>query len=153
MSSNTRKTKAEVWVRVAIVIIVVITIITEWWRQNVTLWWTISRVELLNSIPTLFIWAVALVLSSILVRKNHGKPERLMLIGTILMFINAISSIPEYLIKTSLTFSDIGPVQVSPIIPVWNMFWDLCALAGIILIFIAVWKKFSNRTTNECEKA
>lgn len=94
--------------------------------------------------PSLVIWSLALVLSIILLKRGGTRTERFLVWGSALILVNAILRIPvpavaRYLI-TERDFSNVGAASfVSGI----NVILGLISLAGVVFLFYAVWKKFS----------
>ena len=100
---------------------------------------------LVDAAPSLVVWILALILSSILVQRGGGKPERFLIIGSILMLVSTVLSIPKEAIASSLAKSSLNNVSAASIISLLNLFLGLIALAGIIFLFRAIWKKFNER--------
>ncbi len=111
---------------------------------------TITGAQLINSIinavPGLIVWIVAIVLSIVLSKRNSGRPERFMIIGSCLMLIGTILSIPKPLIADYLTQSSLNNVSAATVISGISLFLGLISLVGIIFLFIAIWKKFNGST-------
>ena len=110
---------------------------------------TITDAQLINSLinaaPGLIVWIVAIVLSIVLSKRNGGRPERFMIIGSCLMLIGTILSIPKPVIADYLTQSSLSNVSAAAVISGINLFLGLISLAGIIFLFYAIWKKFNEK--------
>ena len=99
-----------------------------------------------NAVPGLAVWIVALVLSIVLSKRSGGRPERFLIIGSCLMLIGTILSIPKPVIVDYLTQSSLSNISAAAVISGINLFLGLVSLAGIIFLFYAIWKKFNGST-------
>lgn len=110
---------------------------------------TITDAQLINSLinaaPGLIVWIVAIVLSIVLSKRNGGRPERFMIIGSCLMLIGTILSIPKPVIADYLAQSSLNNVSTAAVISGINLFLGLISLVGVICLFNAIWKKFNER--------
>ena len=100
---------------------------------------------LINAAPGLAVWIVALILSSVLVKKGGDKPERLLILGSSLMLLSSFLSIFQPPIANYLGRSDMSNVSAAGFVSGINIFLGLISLAGIICLFYAIWKKFTGR--------
>ena len=92
--------------------------------------------------PLFLIWVAALVLSVIRMKRGGGRTERFLVIGSIFMLLSAMVSgssaaVVDYVIQNGS----------SPGVAISRFTWaaGLIALPGIICLFYAVWKKFSDK--------
>jgi hypothetical protein len=98
-----------------------------------------------EALPSIVIWITALILSSILVKKGSGQAERLLIVGSILMLVGSMLNIPQEAVESyivNISSSNIGAARLSSL---FGWFLLLIKLAGVIYIFIAVWKKFNKK--------
>ncbi len=102
--------------------------------------------RLANSAPGLAVWIVALVLSIVLSKRSDGRPERLLIIGSSLMLASTFLSVFVPVILRYLIQSGLTNVSAAGAISGINVFLGLISLAGIICLFYAIWKKFTERT-------
>ncbi len=101
---------------------------------------------LINAVPEIIIWIIAVVLSSVLLRRNGGMTARLLVIGSSLLLVTAVISIGlSGFVVYLLAERDFSSVNISIIMSSINLFLGLIKLAGAILIFIGVWKKFNEK--------
>ena len=98
---------------------------------------------LVSAAPGLIIWILAVIFSSVLLRKGGGRPERLLIIGSSIMLVKSILSIFVPLIHDLLTQSELRRVEAAGWISGVNVFLGLISLAGIVCLFYAFWKKFN----------
>ncbi len=99
--------------------------------------------SLVNAAPGLAVWIVAIVLSIVLSKRNGGRLERFMIIGSCLMLIGTILSVPKPVIADYLAQSSLSNVSAAAVISGINLFIGLVSLVGIIFLFYAIWKKFN----------
>lgn len=104
---------------------------------------------LINAAPGLAIWIVALIMSSILMKKGGSKPERLLILGSSLMLVSSILSIFQPYIANYLGRSDMSNVSAAGFVSGINLFLGLISLAGIICLFYAIWRKFNSNLKQE----
>jgi ABC-type multidrug transport system fused ATPase/permease subunit len=102
--------------------------------------------SLVNAAPGLAVWIVALALSIVLFNRGGGRPERLLIIGSGLMLASTFLSVFVPVIQRYLIQSGLTNVSAAGVISGINIFLGLISLAGIICLFYAIWKKFTERT-------
>ena len=102
--------------------------------------------SLVNATPGLAVWIVALVLSIVLFIRGGSRPERLLIIGSSLMLASTFLSVFVPVIQRYLIQSGLTNVSAAGVISGINIFLGLISLAGIICLFYAIWKKFTERT-------
>lgn len=78
--------------------------------------------SLINAVPGLIVWIVAIVLSIVLFKRSGSRPERFLIIGSCLMLIGTILSIPKPLIADYLTQSSLSNVSAAAVISGINRF-------------------------------
>lgn len=105
--------------------------------------------SLANAAPGLAVWIVALVISSILMKRRSDKPERLLILGSSLMLVSTFLSIPKPAIAAYLTQSGLSNVRAAGVISYISLFLGLISLAGVVCLFYAIWKKFSEKIAND----
>jgi len=96
--------------------------------------------SLINAVPGLVVWIAALAFSIILSKRGGGKPKRFLVIGSCLMLIGTILSIPKPFIADFLSQSTLSNVSAAAFISGINLLLGLISLAGIIFLFYAIWK-------------
>jgi|WetSurMetagenome_2_1015567.scaffolds.fasta_scaffold777854_1 hypothetical protein len=99
--------------------------------------------SLVNAIPGLVVWIVALVSSIILLLRFSGRLERFLIAGSCLMLASTLLRIPVPAVAHYLTEDSLSNVSGAAIISGINLFLGLISLAGVICLFYAIWKKFS----------
>lgn len=100
---------------------------------------------LVSAVPALAVWIVALVLSSVLMKKGGGRIERFLLIGSILMLVSTLLSVPQPAIAHYLAQSSLSNAGAAGVVSGINLFLGLISLAGVICLFYAIWRKFSKK--------
>lgn len=98
---------------------------------------------LVNVAPTLAVWIVALILSSVLLKRESNKAIHFLLAGSSIMLVSALLSIPKPAIENYLAHSDLSNSSAAGIISGINLFLGLISLVGIICLFYAIWNKFN----------
>jgi hypothetical protein len=93
--------------------------------------------------PYLAVWLVAMMLSTVLMKRRGGRPARFLVIGSSLMLVSTLingsqDAIADYARQNGFSVG----VAISYI--GWSA--TLISLPGIICLFYAVWKKFNERT-------
>jgi hypothetical protein len=101
--------------------------------------------SLVNAVPGLGVWIVALVLSIVLSKRSNSKLERFLVIGSCLMLVKTILSIPKQVITDFLRHSSLSNFSAAAIISEINLFLGLISLAGVICLFYAACTKFNER--------
>jgi len=100
---------------------------------------------LVSVAPALVIWIAAMILALVLMKRDDGKPERFLILGSSLMLVSTFLSIPKEAIVSYLDQSSLSNVTAVTIISCIHLFLGLISLAGIIFLFGAVWKKFNEK--------
>ncbi len=101
--------------------------------------------SLIINLPSLIIWLVALILASVLLKKSGGKTERFLLIGCIIMLVSSILAVPQPVITHYFLQSGRKAADLALITSIFNSVISLISLVGIIYLFLAVWKKFTEK--------
>jgi hypothetical protein len=99
--------------------------------------------SLVNAIPGLVVWIVALVSSIILSIRFGGRLERFLIAGSCLMLASTLLRIPVPAATRHLTEGSLSNVSAATIISGINLFPGLISLSGVICLFYAIWKKFN----------
>jgi len=97
-----------------------------------------------NVAPRLTVWFTALVLSSILLKRSDGRAERFLVVGSALMLVSTLVSasgdaVANYAIRNGYSAGEALRYIT------WSA--GLISLPGIMCLFYAVWKKFSERNS------
>ncbi len=104
--------------------------------------------SLVNTAPSLIVWVVAVIISSLLMKRGGSRPERLLIIGSSLLLVNSFLSIFHPLLTiNSLIQRGMSNVGAAGILSGINVFLGLIRLAGIVCLFYAIWKKFNTRAS------
>ena len=98
---------------------------------------------LIPAAPYLAAWIVAIILSVIMLRRGGGRAERFLLIGSCLMLVSKLFSVPTGLIVPLLVGSGWSTDRTLPLLSGFSLFLGLIGLAGIICLVYAFWAKFN----------
>lgn len=94
-----------------------------------------------NAAPFLAIWIVAVVFSSVFMRRHPRTPELFLVIGSSLMLVGYLVSASGDAVVNHLARN--GSASVGETAAFFIRAQALTSLAGTICLFYAVWKKFS----------
>jgi hypothetical protein len=104
---------------------------------------------LIDAAPSLIIWIAAVILSCILMKRNRGSRERLLVIGSGVMLASSILSIFQPLVTENIKQGDLSNIDAAKIMAGIGLFLNLIKLSGIVCLFCAVWKKFNEMRNSQ----
>lgn len=92
--------------------------------------------------PRLAVWIAAIILSAIVLRRNGGKAERLLLAGVVLMLASTLFDIPSSVIVPLAIGRGDTITLVSSISRIYEFLLGIIDMAGIICMVYGFWVKF-----------
>ena len=103
--------------------------------------------SLIPAAPYLAAWIAAIVFSIIMLRRGGGRAERLLLIGSCLMFAGKLFSVPTVLIAPLLVDSGWSTSRAVSMLSGVGLSLSLFSLAGIVCLVYAFWTRFKVKSS------
>jgi hypothetical protein len=100
----------------------------------------------INALPALAVWIAAIVFASILYHRGAGKPEKLLLVGSIIILIGTLLDIPVDYIISGIKQSEFSNANTAFLYSAIKIFLGLIKLVGIICLFRAFWTKYNENS-------
>ena len=103
---------------------------------------------LVDSVPPLVGWIVAIILAVIMLRRGGGRAERFLLAGASLMLVQSLIAILTATLSIWLTADrGMAATEAAFVLGMFGLIRGLVGLAGIICLVYAFWIKFKARST------
>ena len=103
--------------------------------------------NLIPAAPYLAAWIAAIVFSIIMLRRGGGRAERLLLIGSCLMFAGKLFGVAMVLIVPLLVDSGWSTGRAVSMLSGVGLSLSLVSLAGIVCLVYAFWIKFKVKSS------
>ena len=100
--------------------------------------------SILRNIPGLLVWLAGIVLAVIMLRRGGGRPEKFLLTGCCLMFVEQLfSPFVNYLFGVNMAAENVSRLDSARTYGLIRMIYTtVLGLPGIILFVWAFWVKF-----------
>jgi hypothetical protein len=108
---------------------------------------------LFNAAPGLITWTIALVLSSIMLKRSKGRAELFLVVGSSVLLFNSVLHVPSDVILQWLGQRAINGEQIGLYLRTSALVFGVLNLVGIILLFKAFWIKFHQKKNQEINQS
>ena len=100
---------------------------------------------LFNAAPGLITWTIALVLSSIMLKRSKGRSELLLVVGSSVLLFDSVLHVPSEAVVQWIAQSAAPGEPIGLYLRTSALVFGVLNLVGIVLLFWAFWIKFHQK--------
>lgn len=104
---------------------------------------------LFNAAPGLITWTIALVLSSLMLKRSKGRAELLLVVGSSVLLFDSVLHVPSQVVVQWITQKASPGEQIGFYLRTSAIVFGVLNLVGIVLLFWAFWIKFHQKKNQE----